>query len=546
MMLPKQTEYKVGMYMRLSHDDERAGESLSIENQRTILTRYIEEQGWTVYDEYIDDGISGTTFEERPGVQRLLEDAQNGRINLIICKDLSRFGRNYIEVGRYIDYIFPMYNIRFIALTDNVDTANTDSASMDMLPIMNVFNEWHSANTSKKLRAVFEANAKAGKYKTTVPPYGYLKGTDSKHTPVIEPTGAAVVRRIFELRAAGNNIRTIANILNADHIPVPSDHYYSLIGKPNPIRNCGHLWDNTSVSRILNNQIYLGRLSQLRTKTVSYKNHKVIKKDESDWVVIENNHEPIISQELWDRVQAVNASVATGRHTKNFKLLPLSGLCYCADCGSKMRQHGGCERNSTSPVYVCSRYAKYGKAYCSTHTIRRELLESLVLADIQRQIDLVLNEPDIREKLLAYKKGDKTERDNAARKRLRDIDNRIKELDRLIRNVYEDKVAGLIPDKVCAGLLGEYQEEKDNLTVEYEELSKRTDAEDQDERDVDEYIRRMKSYAGAETLTREMALTLIEYVKVDAHPGKHKAPRTIEVFYKLIDKPLTNKHNALE
>ena len=174
-MLPKQTEYKVGMYMRLSHDDERAGESLSIENQRTILTRYI-------------------------------------------------------EVGRYIDYIFPMYNIRFIALTDNVDTANTDSASMDMLPIMNVFNEWHSANTSKKLRAVFEANAKAGKYKTTVPPYGYLKGTDSKHTPVIEPTGAAVVRRIFELRAAGNNIRTIANILNADHIPVPSDHYYSLIG----------------------------------------------------------------------------------------------------------------------------------------------------------------------------------------------------------------------------------------------------------------------------------------------------------------------------
>ena len=211
-----------------------------------------------------------------------------------------------------------------------------------------------------------------------------------------------------------------------------------------------------------------------------------------------------------------------------------------------MRHNGGCKNNSTAPVYVCSRYSKYGKSYCTTHTISRELLESLVLANIQRQIDLVLNEPDIREKLLAYKKGDKTERDNEARKRLRDIDNRIKELDRLIRSVYEDKVAGLIPDKVCAGLLGEYQEEKDDLTAEYEELSKRTDAEDQDERDVDEYIRRMKSYAGAETLTREMALTLIEYVKVDAHPGKHKAPRTIEVFYKLIDKPLTNKHNALE
>ena len=153
-MLPKQTEYKVGMYLRLSRDDERVGESLSIENQRTILTKYIEEQhGWTLYDEYVDDGISGTTFE-RPGVQRLLDDAKNGKINLIICKDLSRFGRNYIQVGQYTDYIFPMYNIRFIALNDNIDTAKSDSASMDMMPIMNVFNEWHAANTSKKLRAV--------------------------------------------------------------------------------------------------------------------------------------------------------------------------------------------------------------------------------------------------------------------------------------------------------------------------------------------------------------------------------------------------------
>jgi DNA invertase Pin-like site-specific DNA recombinase len=139
-MLPKQTEYKVGMYLRLSRDDERVGESLSIENQRTILTKYIEEQhGWTLYDEYVDDGISGTTFE-RPGVQRLLDDAKNGKINLIICKDLSRFGRNYIQVGQYTDYIFPMYNIRFIALNDNIDTAKSDSASMDMMPIMNVVN----------------------------------------------------------------------------------------------------------------------------------------------------------------------------------------------------------------------------------------------------------------------------------------------------------------------------------------------------------------------------------------------------------------------
>ena len=192
-MIPKQTEYKVGMYLRLSNEDERAGESLSIENQRKILSNYISEQGWTLYDEYVDDGISGTTFD-RPGVQRMLDDAKNGRINLILCKDLSRFGRNYIQVGQYTDYIFPMYNIRFIALTDNVDTANSESTGMDMMPIMNVFNEWHAANTSKKLRAVINSNAKAGKYRTTYCAYGYFKGDDRR-------TLLLLIRRLHLLSA---------------------------------------------------------------------------------------------------------------------------------------------------------------------------------------------------------------------------------------------------------------------------------------------------------------------------------------------------------
>ena len=160
--MPKQTNYNVGIYVRLSKDDERLGESVSIENQKLILTKYVSEQGWNLCDIYVDDGYSGTDFE-RPGVTRLLEDAKNGKINLIIVKDLSRFGRNYIQIGQYIDYIFPTYNIRFIALNDNVDTANKDTSAMDMMPIVNLFNEWHAASTSKKIKAVIEANAKAGK-----------------------------------------------------------------------------------------------------------------------------------------------------------------------------------------------------------------------------------------------------------------------------------------------------------------------------------------------------------------------------------------------
>ena len=182
---------KAGIYLRLSNDDECTGESLSIENQIRILEKYVMEQGFELVDTYIDDGVSGTSFD-RPGVQRLLEDAKIGRINVIIVKDLSRFGRNYIEVGQYTDYIFPMYNIRFIALGDNVDTANSESSGMDMMPIMNVFNEWHAANTSKKSRAVSETNATAGKDRAWYTPYGDVKGKDENRLPVRGEPGQAM------------------------------------------------------------------------------------------------------------------------------------------------------------------------------------------------------------------------------------------------------------------------------------------------------------------------------------------------------------------
>ena len=297
--MAKQTNYNVGIYVRLSKDDERAGESLSIENQKLILTKYCAEQGWNIVDTYVDDGYSGTSFD-RPAVQRLLEDAKTGIINLIIVKDLSRFGRNYIQVGQYIDYIFPTYNIRFIALNDNVDTLNGNSTAMDMMPIMNVFNEWHAANTSKKIRAVIEANCKAGKYRTTYAPYGYIKGDNPNRLPVIDPPAASVVKRMFEMRAQGVSPKHIAETFNSEGIKVPSDYLAERLGRPNHwVTN--HLWSGTRIKTMLHNPTYLGHLAQMRTTTVSYKNHKTVKKDQSDWVIIENTHEPIVSQELWDK-----------------------------------------------------------------------------------------------------------------------------------------------------------------------------------------------------------------------------------------------------
>ena len=542
-MLPKQTEYKVGMYLRLSKDDERAGESLSIENQRRVLTNHIREQGWTLYDEYVDDGISGTTFE-RPGIQRLLEDAKAGKINLILCKDLSRFGRNYIMVGQYTDYIFPMYGIRFIALTDNVDTANSESAGMDMMPIMNVFNEWHSANTSKKIRAVIETNARSGKYKTTFSSYGYDKGSDEKCTPVIDPEAAAVVRRIFDMRVTGMGYKSIAEVLNREHILIPTDYKYKKLGKEIG-RKSVHLWTTHTIRCILQNPIYIGTLVQLRNTTVSYKNHRHIDRDEEDWAVVENNHEPIISMDVWNKCREIDASNSRGKKTQKGEVYPLSGFCYCNRCGSKMKLTGNDNNRNRMTAYCCGRYSRFGKEYCTTHFITRSAIEGIVLADIQRQIDFVMNDAQAREKYLARKRKTSAEQEQTDKKQLKNAEKRIKELNRLIQSIYEDKVAGKMPEDMAFEMLEKYQTEKKALQAEYEEMQKRTEETKQDENDVDEYIRRLKSYAGAEVLTRQMCFELIEYIIVDENPKDKKAARDIHIYYKLIDKPLKDKSNAL-
>jgi DNA invertase Pin-like site-specific DNA recombinase len=540
-MLPKQNNYNVGIYLRLSKDDERVGESLSIENQRRILVKYVEEQGWKIYNTYIDDGISGTTFD-RPGVQRMLDDAKNGRINLILCKDLSRFGRNYIQVGQYTDYIFPMYNIRFIALTDNIDTLNSDSASMDMMPIMNVFNEWHAANTSKKLKAVFDTNAKAGKYKCTYCSYGYFKGEDENRTPVIDPYAATVVRRIFEMRAKGYNPKKIADILNAEKIAIPSDYQYQRLGRPNP-HNTSHLWGNINVKRILNNPIYIGTLAQLRTASVSYKNHKIIHKNEEDWAVIKNNHEPIVSQDLWDKCREVDKSVSHGKRDSRGITAPLSGFLYCDSCGNKMRAHGSAK--NAKPAYSCGLHSRCGGNICSTHYIKQYLIEDIVLSDIQAMIRLTFDEADARQKFLAKKATFRAVQSAEDKKREREVENRLTELERLIQSIYEDKVLGKVPEDVCIGLLEKYSMEKKSLLAEYENMKQRFESQKQDERDVDEFIRRLKKYAGAEVLTRQMCLDLIGYITIDENHKSRTEPRKIHIYYKFLDKGLADKTNAL-
>lgn len=529
----KQKHYIAGLYYRLSQEDERQGESVSIDNQRTILRKYAEERGFEIHDEYIDDGISGTTFQ-RPEVQRLLDDAKTGVINTIIVKDLSRFGRNYIEVGQYVDYVFPAFGIRFIAIQDNVDTENRDSGAMEMMPIMNVFNEWHAANTSKKIRAVRRSNAKEGIYTAKKASYGYKMGTDKKRAPVIDEETAPIVKRIFEMYASGMSPRKISEILNLEGIPSPATYAYTQSGqKPKP--NVVGLWTAVTIREMLNKIIYIGHMPQLRWTSLSYKNHKRFRKDESEWTVVYNSHEPIISQELWDKVQERKKSVAQGRKTKVGYTHPLSGFLFCADCGNKMKLCTSVSRKGTRLYHFdCGYHLRYGKAYCFSHYIAANALEEIVLGDIREMAQrIVLDEKAVREDFIRHNAELADQAIKSAKKELQAKRKRTEELSRLMQVAYEDRVRGKMPEDICIGFIQKYSDEQKKLETEIAEKEAKLTETENTIQSADEFIRNIKKYLEAPELSREMCYELIDRIIIGGSPKTTGKEREIDIVYKV-------------
>lgn len=529
----KQKHYIAGLYYRLSQEDERQGESVSIDNQRTILRKYAEERGFEIHDEYIDDGISGTTFQ-RPEVQRLLDDAKTGVINTIIVKDLSRFGRNYIEVGQYVDYVFPAFGIRFIAIQDNVDTENRDSGAMEMMPIMNVFNEWHAANTSKKIRAVRRSNAKEGIYTAKKASYGYKMGTDKKRAPVIDEETAPIVKRIFEMYASGMSPRKISEILNLEGIPSPATYAYTQSGqKPKP--NVVGLWTAVTIREMLNKIIYIGHMPQLRWTSLSYKNHKRFRKDESEWTVVYNNHEPIISQELWDKVQERKKSVSQGRKTKVGYTHPLSGFLFCADCGNKMKLCTSVSRKGTRLYHFdCGYHLRYGKAYCFSHYIAANALEEIVLGDIREMAQrIVLDEKAVREDFIRHNAELADQAIKSAKKELQAKRRRTEELSRLMQVAYEDRVRGKMPEDICIGFIQKYSDEQKKLETEIAEIEAKLTETENTIQSADEFIRNIKKYLEAPELSREMCYELIDRIIIGGSPKTTGKEREIDIVYKV-------------
>ena len=531
-------DYIVGMYVRLSRDDERAGESLSIENQKAILSEYIETQGWTLHDIYVDDGISGTTFE-RPGVQRLLEDAKQGVINTILVKDMSRFGRNYIMVGQYLDYVFPTFGIRFVALSDNIDTENRDTPAMDMMPITNVFNEWWAATTSKKLRAVRIKNAKEGKNGMSHAPYGYILGTNEKRTLQINPETAPIVRRIFEMRASGMTPRKIADVLNAEKVLTPNDYRIATTGI-NGVRNPSHLWHTTVLRTLLSNQAYIGNLVQHKSTTISYKNHKWQRRPEEEWIVVENAHEAIIPRDLWDKVKEVEQAVGHGKHTARGFMHPLSGLMLCADCGAKMRLGWNTTyikrlgRENTYFNFNCGTKSRMGSSACFSHFITVPVLEQIVRQDVAAKAQMIIGrEAEFKRRYLEQQAMLDGANQSEVKKELKKAEKRLLELDKLIEAAFEEKVAGKLPESVCVKLIEKYTAEQTALQERTVALTQGLEQAAQAKTDVDEFIRRLELYFNAPTLTREMCLALFDRLVIGGKETVTGKPQEIHIYYKI-------------
>ena len=375
-------------YERLSQEDKLYGESNSISNQKRILEKYCRDHGYTAirhYDE--DDGYSGTNFN-RPGFQRMLADIKAGKIKRVVVKDMSRFGRNYLQVGMYTEMLFPEYGVHFIAVNDGVDSVRGDS---EFTAIRNVFNEMYAKDTSKKIRATWQSKGRSGEHLTTIPPYGYKKDPEDKKRWIVDEEAAAIVQKIFALCMDGLGPTQITKWLQKNKVLNPTAYAYDkglpVSNKPpvNPYK-----WTNETVSRILERLDYLGHTVNFKTTKQSFKTKKKLWNDPSEWVIFENTQEPIIEESVFLIVQKIRQG---RRPTKMGDMGMFSGLLYCADCGGKMYL---CRTNYFKPeqeYYICSTYRK-DRTLCTTHSIRRVVLEEIVLRNLREAIQYVMQYED--------------------------------------------------------------------------------------------------------------------------------------------------------
>ena len=534
-MLRQTTQKITALYPRLSHEDELQGESNSISNQKRILETYAKQNGFSNLRWYTDDGYSGANFQ-RPGFQSMLADIEAGKVATVIVKDMSRLGRNYLQVGMYTEMVFPQKGVRFIAINDGVDSAQGDN---DFAPLRNIFNEWLVRDTSKKIKAVKRSKGMSGKPITSKPVYGYLMDEDENF--IIDEEAAPVVKQIYNLCLAGNGPTKIARMLTEQQIPTPGTLEYRRTGSTrryHPGYECK--WATNTVVHLLENREYTGCLVNFKTEKPSYKLKHSIENPPEKQAVFENHHEPIIDRETWERVQELRKQ--RKRPNRYDEVGLFSGILFCADCGSVMYQQRYQTDKRKQDCYICGSYKKR-TADCTAHFIRTDLLTAGVLSNLRKVTSYAAKHEARFMKLLIEQNEDGDRRRNAAKKKeLEAAEKRIAELSAIFKRLYEDSVTGRISDERFTELSADYEAEQKELKERAarlrEELSKAQEATANAEKFMNVVRRHTTIEELTPTLLREFVEKIVVHESV-ALDGKRRGKlrrQEIEIYYSFVGK----------
>lgn len=526
------------LYERLSRDDEMQGESNSITNQKKYLEDYAVQHGFGNIQHFSDDGYSGTNLN-RPAFNSLLTEIEAGRVGTVIVKDMSRFGRNYLQVGFYTEMMFPKKNVRFIAVNNGVDSANP--ADNDFTPFLNIMNEWYAKDTSKKIKAVFKAKMRDGKRVSGAVPYGYYRKPEDKQTLYVDEASASVVRRIFQLACDGMGATAIADTLSEDKILTPSAY-----ARQNHPEDCQctnyhdpYTWNATTVGYILNRREYLGHTVLGKTTRDNFKTKRKRIANEDELLVFYNTHEAIIDQETYDKAQRMRKRVSPRRNSEK-PAHRLSGLLYCADCGSRLAYINSKPKDGkiydSNQAFRCSRYHnKYHS--CTGHYIKASTIEMLIYQATKRVSQYVLkDEKEFVEQLKAQYEL-QCEKDNTDdKKELLEAKRRMMDLDDLIKGLYENFTLGRLPERQFNRLMTEYDTEQSSLEQRISELETATERISTKAVQIDKFVRLVKKYRDFEELTTPMLNDFIEKVVIHEAEGGRTKDRTqqVDIYFNFI------------
>ena len=529
------------LYARLSKDDDLVGDSNSIVHQKEILAKYAKEHGFTNIEFYVDDGFSGTNFN-RPDFQRMMADAEEGKISTVIVKDMSRFGRDYIMVGYYTEIYFSNLDIRFIAINDNVDS-NIQTEN-DLTPFKNVFNEWYARDTSKKIRAVFKAKGNSGKHLTTNPPFGYKKDPNDKDKWIIDDEAAATVRRIFQMYVDGYRISEIGHKLTEEKVETPILYYMNRGIKTNARSEYPEIWDLMSIKYILSQTAYAGHTVNFQTAVKSYKTKKQVNLPRNQWVIFRNTQEAIIDEKTFETVQQMRK--AKRARTKYNEPNMFSGLLYCADCGNHLTIQR-VARNRKMDNFSCATYRKKKKGLCSCHRILVSDLETIVKEDLQKVCEYVfLHEKEFTDEYLSGSKRETVKFQAKTKAELKRLSERQEEIGKIIRKLYEDNVNGRITDERFDFLAKSYEDEGNELKTKIQEFKNALASSVQDEEKLSRFLKVVKSYTEIEELTPEILNSFIEKIYIgEAEKYDGRKMQEVEIIYKFvgaINLPQYNSH----